>query len=84
MHSSREWCVLQEYFEPGAADGKRLFQFENYAVETYGIAQGFRHLTDTRRSPTIPTFEVVNALFRAEVPRIPSLNEAFARVVALL
>ncbi|MBC7794195.1 MAG: hypothetical protein H7Z43_10850 [Clostridia bacterium] len=66
---------LAEYFEIGAADGKRLFQFEKYAIETYGIPQGFRRLTDTRRSPKIPTFEVVNALFHAAVLRIPSLNE---------
>ncbi|MBC7795004.1 MAG: hypothetical protein H7Z43_14965 [Clostridia bacterium] len=64
-----------DYFEAGAAEGKRLFQFEKYAIGVYGIPQALRRVSDSRRNPTIPTFEVVNALLHAAVLRIPSLNE---------
>jgi hypothetical protein len=65
---------LLEYFEDGATRGKRLHQFEKYAIDVYGIPQSLRKLCDGRKGPKITTFAVVNALLHAAVLRIPSLN----------
>jgi hypothetical protein len=65
---------LLEYFEAGALEGKRLSQFEKYAIGTYRVPQKLKTLSDARRRPDIPTFEVVNALVHAALLRIPSLN----------
>lgn len=63
-----------EFFEEGASQGRRLHQFEKYAIGTYRVPQKLKTLCDGRRRPDIPTFEVVNALTHAAVLRIPSLN----------
>ena len=65
---------LLEYFEDGVTEGRRLHQFENYAIGTYRVPQALRRLSDGRRNPSIPTFEVVNSLLHAAVLRLPSLN----------
>jgi len=38
-----------------------------------------KSLTDSRRSPEISTFDVVNSLFHTAVLRIPSINGAGRR-----
>jgi hypothetical protein len=66
---------LLNYFEEGAEREKRLHQFEKYAIGVYQVPQALKTLCDTRYDPSIPTFEVTNALLHAAVLRVPSLNE---------
>lgn len=63
-----------EYFEQGAQQQSRLHQFEKYAIGVYQVPQALKTLCDARRTPSIPTFAVVNALLHAAVMRVPSLN----------
>lgn len=55
------------------SDGK-LHQFEKYACQVFALPQLLASLSDTRRRPDIPTFDVVNSLFHTALLRIPSLN----------
>jgi hypothetical protein len=52
----------------------KLRQFEKYVCNVFGLPDLFASLTDTRRAPKIPTFDVVNSLFHSAVLRIPSIN----------
>jgi len=52
----------------------RLHQFEQYICQVFGWPDALAGLTDRRRAPVIPTFDVVNSLFHTAVLRIPSLN----------
>lgn len=52
----------------------KLHQFEKYACQVFALPELLAGLTDTRRRPDIPTFDVVNSLFHAALLRIPSLN----------
>jgi hypothetical protein len=65
---------LLDFFEEGAQQGRRLHQFEKYAIGTYRMPQALHKLSDGRHQPKIPTFAVVNALLHAAVLRLPSLN----------
>jgi hypothetical protein len=52
----------------------KLHQFEKYTWMVFGLPQLLASLTDTRRAPDIPTFDVVNSLLHTALLRIPSLN----------
>src|SRR5258708_16395597 len=52
----------------------KLHQFEKYACNVFALPDLLAHLTDKRRDPKIPTFDVVNSLFHKAVLRIPSIN----------
>lgn len=52
----------------------KLHQFEKYACNVFGLPDLLARLTDKRRRPKIPTFDVVNSLFHTALLRIPSLN----------
>jgi len=52
----------------------RLHQFEKYICQVFAWPDALAGLTDQRRAPVIPTFDVVNSLFHTAVLRIPSLN----------
>ncbi len=65
---------LLEFFDEGVKNGRRLHQFEKYAIGTYKIPQALKKQCDSRRDPKISTFAVVNSLFHAAVLRLPSLN----------
>ncbi len=53
----------------------RLFQFLHYATSVFRLGLTLSKLTDRRRDPDIPTFDVVLSLVMAAVLRIPSLNQ---------
>jgi len=61
---------------PGWIDDSRskLHQFEKYVCNVFGLPDLLASLVDTRRAPTIPTFDVVNSLFHTALLRIPSIN----------
>src|SRR6516165_1793964 len=52
----------------------KLHQFEKYACNVFALPDLLANLTDQRRDPKIPTFNVVNSLFHTAVLRIPSIN----------
>jgi SEC-C motif len=52
----------------------KLHQFEKYACNVFALPQLLAGLSDTRRAPEIPTFDVVNSLLHTALLRIPSLN----------
>jgi len=52
----------------------KLHQFEKYACQGFALPELLAGLTDTRRRPDIPTFDVVNSLLHAAWLRLPSLN----------
>ena len=54
--------------------GGRLRQFEKYSDRVFSVPKLLNGVTDGRRDPVIPTFNVVNALFHAALLRIPSIN----------
>jgi len=49
-------------------------QFVKYACTVFGLPSLLNGMTDSRRDPEIPTFDVVNSLFHTAVLRIPSIN----------
>lgn len=53
---------------------RKLHRFEKYACNVCGLPRLLRGLSDGRREPRVPTFDVVNSLFHTAVLRIPSLN----------
>src|SRR5437660_5609511 len=53
---------------------RKLYQFEKYVCNVFALADLLKSLTDSRRSPEISTFDVVNSLFHTAVLRIPSIN----------
>lgn len=65
---------LLDFFEEGVGEGRRLHQFEKYAIGTYRVPQALKKICDGRRTPEIPTFAVLMGLLHAAVLRIPSLN----------
>jgi len=52
----------------------KLHQFEKYVCNVFALPDLLASLTDERRAPAIPTFDVVNSLFHTAVLRIPSIN----------
>jgi hypothetical protein len=52
----------------------KLHQFEKYAGNTFALPELLASLSDARRAPEIPTFDVVNSLLHTALLRIPSLN----------
>jgi hypothetical protein len=52
----------------------KLHQFEKYACKGFDLPRLLASMTDSRRAPEIPTFDVVNSLFHTALLRIPSLN----------
>jgi hypothetical protein len=52
----------------------KLHQFVKYACQVFALPDLLASLSDTRRTPEIPTFDVVNSLLHAALLRIPSLN----------
>jgi hypothetical protein len=52
----------------------KLHQFEKYVCNVFALPDLLGSLTDKRRAPDIPTFDVVNSLFHTAVLRIPSIN----------
>jgi len=85
----KKCCLLRGHRRAGAFPGKaggqewptwladshgKLHQFEKYAWNVYGLPRLLGELSDGRREPRIPTFDVVNSLFHSAVLRIPSLN----------
>jgi hypothetical protein len=52
----------------------KLQQFVRYACQCFGLASLLAAQKDSRRSPQIRTFDVVNSLFHSALLRIPSLN----------
>jgi len=52
----------------------RLRQFEKYVCNVFAMPELLANLTDQRRDPQIPNFDVVNSLFHTAVLRIPSIN----------
>ena len=53
---------------------RKLFQFEKYACNVFGLPQMLATFRDRRRAPDIQTFDVVNSLFHTALLRIPSIN----------
>src|SRR5437870_8351135 len=49
-------------------------QFFKYACNVFALPDLLAGLTDSRRAPEIPTFDVVNSLFHTALLRIPSIN----------
>ena len=61
--------------QPGWTTSRsKLRQFEKYACNVFALPDLLANLTDKRRDPKIPTFDVVNSLFHTAVLRIPSIN----------
>ena len=52
----------------------KLRQFEKYVCNVFDLPGLLASLVDTRRTPKIPTCDVVNSLFHTAVLRIPSIN----------
>ncbi len=52
----------------------KLQQFEKYACKVFDLPSLLGSLSDGRRDPEIPTFDVVNSLFHAALLRLPSIN----------
>jgi hypothetical protein len=52
----------------------KLQQFEKYASKVFDLPGLLDSLSDSRRDPTYPTFDVVNSLFHAGLLRLPSIN----------
>jgi len=52
----------------------KLHQFEKYVCNVFALPDLLETITDKRRAPEIPTFDVVNSLFHTAVLRIPSIN----------
>jgi hypothetical protein len=52
----------------------KLQQFVKYACTVFALPDLLAGLTDSRRAPDIPTFDVVNSLFHTALLRIPSIN----------
>jgi hypothetical protein len=52
----------------------KLQQFVKYACNVFALPDLLADLTDSRRAPEIPTFDVVNSLFHTALLRIPSIN----------
>ena len=52
----------------------KLHQFEKYVCNVFALPDLLESITDKRRAPEIPTFDVVNSLFHTAVLRIPSIN----------
>ena len=52
----------------------KLYQFEKYVCNVFGLPDLLKGLRDKRRTPEISTFDVVNSLFHTAVLRIPSIN----------
>jgi hypothetical protein len=55
------------------SEGK-LHQFQKYAWNVFALPDLLGSLSDTRRAPEIPTFDVVNSLFHTALLRFPSIN----------
>lgn len=53
---------------------KKLYQFEKYACNVFGLPRILKSFSDSRRDPTYPTFDVANSLFHAALLRLPSIN----------
>ena len=53
---------------------RKLFQFEKYATNVYGLPDILGSFSDGRRDPTYPTLDVVDALLHAALLRRPSIN----------
>ena len=53
---------------------RKLHQFVKYVCNVYRLPRLLGGLSDRRRTPKIPTFDVVNSLFHTALLRIPSLN----------
>lgn len=68
------------WFQPGADEGKRLHQFENYVHEAYDVPTLMNGWRDGRLDPKISTFDVVNSLFHAALFRLPSINSLEANL----
>ena len=49
-------------------------QFIKYACTVFGLPGLLNRMTDSRREPEIPTFDVVNSLLHTALLRIPSIN----------
>ena len=52
----------------------KLQQLVKYACTVFALPDLLASLTDSRRAPEIPTFDVVNSLFHTALLRIPSIN----------
>src|SRR5881409_416404 len=52
----------------------QLHQFEKYVCNVFALPDLLESITDKRRAPEIPTFDVVNSLFHTALLRIPSIN----------
>jgi Transposase DDE domain/SEC-C motif len=52
----------------------KLHQFEKYVCNVFALPDLLERITDKRRDPEIPTFDVINSLFHTAVLRIPSIN----------
>ena len=53
---------------------RKLHLFEKYTTNVYGLPRLLGTLSDSRRDPTYPTLDVVEALFHAALLRRPSIN----------
>ncbi len=71
---------LLEFFRDGLDKGVRLFQFLQYATGVFRLGLTLSKLTDARRDPDIPTFDVTLSLVMAAVLRVPSINQLEKRL----
>jgi len=53
---------------------RKLHRFEKYACKVFDLPLLLQQFRDSRRDPTIPTFDVGNSLFHAALLRLPSIN----------
>ena len=71
LRRQRRRAALPEWIDGGRG---KLHQFEKYVCNVFALPDLLATLSDQRRAPKIPTFDVVNSLFHTAVLRIPSLN----------
>ncbi|MCP4600761.1 MAG: transposase [Proteobacteria bacterium] len=69
LPSDRKNRVKKVLDSPG-----KLSQFETYAAKVFSLPKLLSNFFDSRRSPDIQTFDVVNSLFHTALLRIPSIN----------
>jgi hypothetical protein len=74
VHGARNKAPVGDWFDAGAEQGKRLHQFEKYAIDAFDVPALLRSWHDGRQDPLISTFDVVNSVYHAALLRMPSIN----------
>ncbi len=77
----KKCCLLRRRRQPVSAlppwvvnSRRKLYQFEKYATNVFGLPRLLGSLRDRRHNPNYSTFDVTNALVHAALLRRPSIN----------